>query len=271
MTDDFYYVILSNYNPANDKQYDGVSLYYKQLFGSVLFLFSTNSTAFISAFITHTNKKGHIEDIQNLFVIPKKLFNDNTLAEYQSSYTEDDGTTIYYKFYIPQNTVFENFKEITYNITKQHSFNDYSPKNNKCFCYPYNYLLVTNNIGNNNIFEYENFSNDSIDFKIQMALSIGCSIRCVPTNYKKMNEAYDESIPLAKFPTFSWSSDAYTNWLTLNSVNIATSLVGTSISGIASVASKNIMGITSSLLSIGNLIGEFRQAKLAPNIQRWRK
>lgn len=57
-----------------------------------------------------------------------------------------------------------------------------------------------------------------------MSISIGASVRIIPQNYKNVDNNYDESISLAKFPTFSWSSDAYTNWLTQNSINLATTI-----------------------------------------------
>lgn len=41
----------------------------------------------------------------------------------------------------------------------------------------------------------------------------------------------DESIALGKYPTCSWSSDSYTNWLAQNSLNmqISTFLSGASV------------------------------------------
>ena len=223
LANNFYYCLLSNFNPATSTQYDGVSLYHKQLFGSTLFLFATTSTAFIEDFIKDTNKKGHIEDIQNLFVLPKSMFNENDLSQNTGNY-DDNGTPIPYTFYIPMNSVFDNVKTSNIAITKNTSFSDYTPKNNKLFCYPYNYLLVSNNIGSTNIFEYENFNTQNADFKVEMSISIGASVRIIPQNYKNVDNNYDESISLAKFPTFSWSSDAYTNWLTQNSINLATTI-----------------------------------------------
>lgn len=266
LTNNFYYALLSNFNPANGKQYDGVSLYHKQLFGATLFLFETTSTAFIDYFIKDTNKQGHIEDIQNLFVLPKTMFNENQLSQNTGNY-DDNGTPIPYTFYTLLNTVFESVKTTNIAITKNRNFSDYTPKNNKLYCYPYNYLLLSNNVGNTNIFEYENFDSENADFKVEMSISIGGSVRIVPQNYRGVDNNYDENISLAKFPTFSWSSDAYTNWLTQNSVNIATTIGTTAINSATSAVSGNPLGVVTSLYSIANLIGDFYQAKLLPNIQ----
>ena len=81
----------------------------------------------------------------------------------------------------------------------------------------------------------------------------------VPFNYKGIERNYNESIPLAKFPTCSWSSDAFINWLTTNAVNISSNIVSTG----ASVASGNIGSVAG---NIAGLIGQFYQASLLPSI-----
>lgn len=47
------------------------------------------------------------------------------------------------------------------NVSKQNTLNGYTPINNKLKCFPYNYLLVSNNIGQNAILHYEKFSDNS--------------------------------------------------------------------------------------------------------------
>ena len=59
-----------------------------------------------------------------------------------------------------------------------------------------------------------------MSFYINLALSVGCSGHLVPLAYKGVNTNYDEALPLGKFPTCAWSTDAYINWLTQNSANI---------------------------------------------------
>ena len=118
-------------------------------------------------------------------------------------------------------------------------------------------MLVTNNIGNYNIYKYENFYNsNNATFSIKMALNIGCSGKVIPTAYKKIANNDDESIPVGKYPTFSWSSDAYINWLTQNAVNLTTTL-----------AIKTGELVAGEPTSIGGLIGSFYTASLLPNIE----
>ena len=76
-------------------------------------------------------------------------------------------------------------------------------------------------------------------FKFYGSLQIGASGRLIPQNYRTMlsnqGNNVDESLPLGKYPTFEWSSDAFTNWLTQNAVNI-TSSVALGVAGIGASA-----------------------------------
>lgn len=49
----------------------------------------------------------------------------------------------------------------SFNITvaKPTTINGWTPKNNKLKCFPYQYLIVSNNIGQNGIMHYEKFTN----------------------------------------------------------------------------------------------------------------
>lgn len=131
-------------------------------------------------------------------------------------------------------------------------------------------MLVSNNVGNQNIWKYENFEQTNIIADLETSISIGVSGRLVPREYKGTNHNYDESVPLAKYPTCAWASDAFINWVTENGVNIASQIVlgiGGTVLGLATggigfaVAGVSIAG------TIANLIGQFNKANLLPSIQ----
>lgn len=110
-------------------------------------------------------------------------------------------------------------------IKKSYDLDGYTPKNNKLLTNPYNFLYVSNNNGSSAVYPYEYFNNDTnAEFRVKGALTPGCSIRLTPIYYKGTQHYDEESINLGKFPICNWNSDVYTNWLTQNSVNIATSL-----------------------------------------------
>jgi hypothetical protein len=256
----------------NDKgtQYAGITVYDNTVFGTQLFFFhitSLSSFADLVLLLLRTNADGHIEDVENIFIVPDVAIDQSKLQLHSAKVISDENTFSFYTMSYDMSP--EKFNT---EIDKITSFSDYTPKNNKCFVYPYNYLFVSNNQGSNNIYKYEDFNTEKCIFENQFSIAIGGSGRIVPKNYKGMLTNDDEALTLGKYPTCAWSSDAFTNWLTQNSVNMAVSL-GLTAGAIASTIATG--GATAPILAgavmttastIGNTIGQFRQASLLPNI-----
>lgn len=110
------------------------------------------------------------------------------------------GSTITTNYYKLDAFTFNPASFVT-SVTNFYSDLSYTPHNNKCLCFPYHYLYVTNNNGNANIYKGELFSNrNDIEFSNQLAMTPGVSGRIAPLNYKGSSYNYDESVPLGKFP-----------------------------------------------------------------------
>ena len=146
------------------------------------------------------------------------------------------------------NTTWDGFETpvfYTKTVTKQTTLDSYVPVNNKLKCYPYNYLLETNSSGASNVLKYELFASDP-SFSIGGTATVGASIVSIPINYKEGDET--NMLTCSKFPTCSWSSDAYQAWLSQQGINIG----GLSINaeqygygtGILSLGAGVIAGIT---------------------------
>jgi len=289
-TYDYWVIVESSWQPSDNsssggEQFSGIGIYNKTISGTQMFAFKYDtdtsdnripSLLDLALFLFRTNSDGHINDVNNIYIVPNSAVNQTKLE----LHTTQAGTNTFSFYRLQWDTDILGFDT---SIPKVTSFNGLSIKNNKCFCYPYNYLFVTNNSGNNNIFKYEDFYNqNNCVFKNQLAICNGVSGRIVPYNHKGKEWDYDESLPLAKYPTCSWSSDAYINWLSANAVNnitqivnigekIATSFMG---GGVSSNGQQNPSNISSGLStgfsianSIGNFIGGFYSASLLPNIQ----
>lgn len=253
-------------------QFSGITDYNKQIFGNRIFLFEINQMSDlvnVGLFIKRTNNDGYIADIKDMFIVPDSLIDSSLLTSHTAYATANDDYP--FTFYTISNN--DSIKTFDTSITKQTTFSDYVPKNNKCFVWPYNYLFVSNNNGNNNIFKYENFSSNDCVFENQLAMGIGVSGRLVPKSYKGMTTNDDESLPLGKYPTCGWSADSYTNWLTLNSLNAVTSLAFSAVPSVSSNKesgntnvdfSNNVISISKEIM---NQIGNFYSASLLPNIQ----
>ena len=270
--------IMSGYTPTDGQSsggnnYSGISILNNVISGLDLFLFKITSRADlfnIVLFIARTNDDGKIEDINNMFIIPNACINSSILNQHTFPYALGSTSINCVYYTVPMSGDTQVFNPITFNtsISKRHSFSNFKPKNNKCYVYPYNYLLVTNNQGSENIYKYEDFSGNNCVFENQLAVSIGISGRIVPKNYKGESYSYDESLPLGKYPTCGWSGDAFTNWLTANAVNIPSQIVGNVIGSVTQFASGNVVGgLTSVANTVANTIGQFYQASLLPNIK----
>lgn len=154
-----------------------------------------------------------------------------------------------------------NNKLITFN--KNYDLDSYVPKNNKLKCYPYNYLLLTNNNGSNAIYKYELFNTSDINFSMDSVITTGCSIRIKPMGYNMHNAVLNpannlEGLDLGKYPTCAWISDSYTNWLTQNSVNNSIGLASGAITagvGIAALAGAPLTAGISTMAAGGMIAG----------------
>lgn len=150
------------------------------------------------------------------------------------------------------------------------SVNGYVPRNNKLLTFPYCYLMASNNAGSSAIYRYELFSS-SPDFQYVGTLAPGMSIKLQPKNYKGEAVNNNEGLVLGKLPMCSWNTDMYTNWLTQNSVNIATSIAGDlgSIAiGGAMLSSGMVIGgagtVVSGVTGITGTVGTIYQHSLIP-------
>ena len=261
--------------------YNGASMYNKGVYGQMLclFNFSDDGLRYLEDFINITNRQGHINDIHNMFIIPACIFTHATDIENNTFYFFKNGTLtqqnmiktsygiVMYSSSNRDQTFFQNVE-----MTRPLTLNNFVPKNNKVLCYPFNYLMVSNQVGEQNIYKIEDFApvegfaNNKIIFQVQMALSVGMSCRIVPINYKNVNFNYDECLSLAKFPTCSWSGDAYTNWLTKEGVNGNKVVTTAAALGLAALTG-NIVG--AAISTAGQFIsayGQFKKAQLLPEI-----
>lgn len=225
---EYYYVaIQSAYLPDDGTTFDlgaqfsGVTVYNGQIMGTPIYLFSAHNYVELAKnlrnFIERTNKDKHIDDIENMFIVPDAAIDTEYLVEHIAYNGLEDDEHKYQCWEMKPNTI---LTPIETTIAKRTTFSDYTPRNNKLFTYPYNYLYLTNNNGSFNIYKYENFYNsNNVTFKTYIIMSIGCSGIIVPQAYKNKVEDVDEAIPLGKYPTCGWSADSFTNWLSKNALN----------------------------------------------------
>lgn len=148
-------------------------------------------------------------------------------------------------FMMPKNMVGEIGGTVkTYEVNKSKKvtgqIDGYTPKNNKLYTYPYNFLYVTNLNGVGVPFPYEYFTDPSnCTFILSGDMSCNPQVVLCPTNYKGVPANYNEKIILDGFPQCSYNTDSFKAWLAQTGVSQLVSLAGGTAAVAGGVASYN--------------------------------
>lgn len=221
---------------------ENVPVFYEHggIFNGICYIAGEGSPTMTSNIVKAYDKEGKADAIQYIFMAPIELlelsvqYNYNIAGYYWDlRYAIIDASSISYAVDFGGN-----------NYIKPSAINGYTPINKKLLTSPYCYLLVDPHNGNSFTFNYEDFSTPFYAFSIDALLTPGCSIKITPANYKGINKNYLYSFAGAKFPMCSWNSDAYTNWLTKNGVDLGfTQLNKSEASGIAGIGAMLVGGV----------------------------
>ena len=237
---------------------------------SGLTYFCFNNYVEAGKFIKGYDRTGHGDNIITVFVLPQGLYNFTTGDTLTIKYDGDDTAATVETCEgkkVPDLTIpTEIIRKTIYRNT---TLNGYSPKNNKCFTGEFNYLYVTNNGGTDVKYNYEDFVSDP-HFKIDGVITVGGSIKLMPTNYKKYDclnpntryswSEYCYGISCAKYPTCSWNNDAYTNWLVQNATNFLVEDIKFGYSQFNNLPSETNAQQTANVMNtdfIGNAVGHY--------------
>ena len=164
---------------------------------------------------------GRGDAVQNVYMIP------SALVDVETWLTGNLGNQTGIRFApLPPTTTSKTIDDnLVFGINN--TLDGYTPKNNKLYTSPFNFLSIANNCGTQMEFKYEDFTNVNPTFKLVSLESAGCPTILIPKNYKRVtttsglqDNLYSYGIVAGKFPICSWKTDLYTNWMTQNGVNI---------------------------------------------------
>lgn len=165
----------------------------------------------IQGLLDTINNAGFGESIVAVFSIPAITFigfNDWTLSDLT------DGSSILW-------WIVTDFKAnpVTVNmISLPTSIDGYTPKNKKLLTYPYIYLGFNPTNGNQKIYRYENFTNNTPIFKAISEVNPNPTVCLIPQNYRgKTGDNLSDIAILNGYPQISWITDYFNNWLAQNS------------------------------------------------------
>ena len=221
--------------------------------------------------------------IVNLYMIPSCCVNINwstgSLAT-GGNPTNVDGHAMY--------PIYNYYESDEYQLQQPSVLSgDYHPVNNKLLTYPFSFFYVSNKVGEDVVYHYEDFPIERVGSNIARTMtykkaivpSASLSAKLYFTKYKSYTDTisygtkmYNYGVNFSKIPVCAWTTDYYTNWLTQNGVNVAVNAIGglaTSTIGLAgSLLTGNIIGAGASAVgigtTIGNTIGEIHRAETTP-------
>ena len=214
-----------SYLPDNTPFYTQYRVYGGVFSGANFLLFRYTESA--SKFIQAMADIGHALDVIGVTMMPLVIAN----TDYGTGWTTGNlGNQTGIEFKLLTNTTDPKTIRNDITLSMPTSLNGYTPKNKKLLCSPYNMLTITNNVGIQAEYKYEDFINNTPIFSLISVPSPNSSCWLFPNNYKLFNGAksgYNWGIPVSKYPTGSYRNDMYTNYITQNGIN----LFGTQISG----------------------------------------
>lgn len=218
-------------------------------------------------FVRSYDSENKADAIVSLFIAPKALVTVGSPAlSFDTQYSFDAQRLTSTASYSTLNT---------YTIARQTTINGYAPKNNKVLCYPYNYLMVTNNNGSDIAYAWEEFSSANASFTERGIVNQGCDIKLTPSNYKNtdLSGGYEWSLNRQKFPVVSWNSNFYLNWQAVNGKyqEVQATLTGLQwgASMISGMLTGNVGGMISGTMglasSVANQAQQIREARMVPD------
>lgn len=119
----------------------------------------------------------------------------------------------------------------------------YTPKNKKCYTYPYSYMIISNNKGDERTLLWEQSASKTADGRQQIRIQISsavapiCEIGARPMNYTGKEVNYDEGVLLNDFPMPSWSENTFDRWWAVNKYQFMYNTVTDAITTLSNFAS----------------------------------
>lgn len=229
---------------------------------------STNTELYenFTNFVRSYDYENLAESIVSMFVAPKSLV---TVGAIPLSFDTQYGFDAYQVLNTTSATTMNS-----YTVSRNATIDGYTPKNNKLFCSPYNYLMITNNGGNDVCYGWEDFSSSNATFTERGIVSQGCDIKITPSNYKKTDLAggYEWSVSRQKMPTVSWNSNYYLNWVAVNGKyqEVQAGLTGFNFAAqvIAGMLGQNagqmVSAVPSLASNVANQMQQIREAQMVP-------
>lgn len=136
-----------------------------------------------------------------------------------------------------------NVGEKEYLINYSTLDDDYIPKNNKLFCWPYHFFSITTLDGQSYDYKYEDIiesdpvpGTTTMRFKFKFAFGTDPTYFMYPSYYMKCNNNYDYGIKLSGFPKCNWNFGVWENYYAQQDTNITLSMLASALGSVSSAS-----------------------------------
>lgn len=138
-------------------------------------------------------------------------------------------------------------REQSYEINYTNLDDDYVPKNNKLFCWPYHFFTITTMDGQSYDFKYEDIiesdpipGNAEMKFSFKFAFGPNPTYFMFPQYYMKHENNIDYGVKLTGFPQCNWNFGVWENYYAQQDTNITLGMIASAL-GSANQAASGVM------------------------------
>lgn len=220
-----------------------------------------SNTNMFDFLIAGLNKEGKINSILSISIYPSQL-----LPKYVPVESPDVNT--HFPFNRIESTYYgDAYTNVDIEIpVNSNKIDGITVNNNKMFTYPYHFMYITNNKGNNIQLKFERWQSvrDKYIGKLFGEPTSGGDVLFVPTSYMGMRNAYDYSISLGSYPLGSVLNDYYKNWFAQNKSKIAIGLLSSAVSFVSPLSG----AITGAVSAAGNATAAAQKVQLVKNFKK---
>lgn len=134
-------------------------------------------------------------------------------------------------------------REKSYKINYTNLDDDYVPKNNKLFCWPYHFFTITTMDGQSYDFKYEDIiesdpipGNAEMKFSFKFAFGPNPTYFMFPQYYMKHENNIDYGVKLTGFPQCNWNFGVWENYYAQQDTNITLSMLASALGSVSSAS-----------------------------------
>jgi len=180
-----------------------------------------------SLYVYPCNSAAELENTLNLFSegVTSSLEPIIGINQFPSNFVNDAGVAapVTYQLANDQSIGFGPFR--CYDPTPA-DYDTYLPKNNKMYCYPYNFMTFESPDGSTIILRYEKFKNNNVhNFRLYAATYPSVQSQCMPLDYEADNASFVSALYASNYPTCGVASDAFSAWWAQNKNSLQTGQV----------------------------------------------